>query len=118
MGYHFYRQQMEHFKVKTITEFLNNFKKPVKVSKQDLVDAIIDITNVDCGKMTVVQLQTLLSSLMVYEPKGILPFEFTGSKPSKLQWQKYMELYLGVDYNSFKNLTIDTMHQLKGFLQQ
>ena len=118
MGYHFYRQQMEHFKVKTQTEFLNNFNKPVKVCKSDLVSTIIDITNVDCSKMTVVQLQTLLSSLMVYEPKGILPFDFTGSKPSKLQWQKYMELYLGVDYNSFKNLTIDTMHQLKGFLQQ
>lgn len=114
----FYRQQMEHFKVKTQTEFLANFNKPVKVSKQDLVDAIISICNVDCGKMTAVQLQTLLSSLMVYESKGILPFDFTGSKPSKLQWQKYMELYLGVDYNSFKNLTIDTMRQLKGFLQQ
>lgn len=114
----FYRQQMEHFRVKTQTEFLANFNKPVKVSKQDLVDAIISICNVDCGKMTAVQLQTLLSSLMVYEPKGVLPFEFTGSKPSKLHWQKYMELYLGVDYNYFKNLTIETMRLLKGFLQQ
>ena len=112
----FYRQQMEHFKVKTVTEFLSNFKKPVKANKSDLVAAIFDITSIDCVKMTIPQLEILVSSLMVYESKGVLPFDFAKSKPSKLDWQKYIALYLGVDYNIFKNLTIDKMQQLKLFL--
>ena len=119
MSERFYLQQMEHFKVKTRFEFLTSKTKVTKSNcKSDLVDAIKDVCGIDCSKMTIPQLQVLLSSLMIYESKGVLPFDFTGSKPSKLHWQKYLEQYLGIDYNNFKNLTIETMRSLKGFLQQ
>ena len=119
MSERFYLQQMEHFKVKTRFEFLTSKPKATKSNcKSDLVEAIKDICNVDCSKMTIPQLQVLISSLMVYESKGVLPFDFAGSKPSKLYWQKYLESYLGIDYNNFKNLTIETMRLLKEFLQQ
>ena len=116
MSERFYLQQMEHFKVKTRFEFLTSKPKATRSNnKSDLVAAVKDVCGVDCSKMTIPQLQLLLSSLMVYESKGILPFD---GKPTKLHWQKYLELYLGIDYNNFKNLTIETMRLLKGFLQQ
>lgn len=114
MGERFYRQQMEHFKVKTITEFLNNFKKPVKACKSDLVAAVQDITNVDCSAMTIADLQVLLSALMVYESIG--KRNVVKEKMSKLDWQKHISCYLGVDYNIFTKLTIIKMKELEKVL--
>ena len=115
MSERFYRQQMEHFKVKTITEFLNNFNKPVKANKQDQVAAVQDITNVDCSKMTIPHLQTLLSSLMVYESIG--KRNVVKEKMSKLDWQKHLGCYLGVDYDIFAKLTIIKLQELEKALQ-
>ena len=111
----FYRQQMEHFKVKTITEFLNNFKKPVKACKSDLVAAVQDITNVDCSAMTIADLQVLLSALMVYESIG--KHNPVKEKMTKLDWQKHLGCYLGVDYNIFAKLTIAKIQELEKALQ-
>ena len=110
----FYREQMSHFKVKTVHEFLSNFKKPVKVNKSDLVSAIQDICGVDCSNMTIQHLQILLNSLMVHEHSGKRPIT---SNFKKLDWQKHIGCYLGVDYIIFSKLTIIKMQELEKFLQ-
>ena len=115
MSERFYRQQMAHFKVPTQFEFISNFKKPVKANKQDLVSAIIDITNVDCSKMTIPNLQILLSSLMVYNNTG--KHNPVKEKMTKLDWQKHLGCYLGVDYNIFAKLTIAKIQELEKALQ-
>lgn len=115
MGDRFYKQQMAHFKVPTQFEFISNFKKPVKATKQDLVSAIIDITNVDCSNMTIPNLQILLSSLMVYESIG--KRNQVKEKMTKLDWQKHLGCYLGVDYNIFAKLTIAKIQKLEKVLQ-
>ena len=115
MGYRFYKQQMAHFKVPTQFEFISNFKKPVKANKQDLVSAISDITNVDCSKMTIPELQVLLSSLMVYNNTG--ERNPVKEKMTKLDWQKHLGCYLGVDYNIFAKLTIAKIKELEIVLQ-
>lgn len=111
MSDRFYKQQMAHFKVPTQFEFISNFKKPVKANKQDLVSAISDITNVDCSKMTIPELQVLLSSLMVYNNTG--KHNPVKEKMTKLDWQKHISCYLGVDYNIFTKLTIIKMKELE-----
>ena len=115
MSDRFYKQQMAHFKVPTQFEFISNFKKPVKANKQDLVSAISDITNVDCSKMTIPELQVLLSSLMVYNNTG--KHNPVKEKMTKLDWQKHLGCYLGVDYMIFSKLTIIKMQELEKFLQ-
>lgn len=115
MSERFYREQMSFFKVKTVHEFLSNFKKPVKANKQDLVSAISDITNVDCSKMTIPELQVLLSSLMVYNNTG--KHNPVKEKMTKLDWQKHLGCYLGVDYNIFAKLTIAKIQELEIVLQ-
>lgn len=115
MSDRFYKQQMAHFKVPTQFEFISNFKKPVKANKQDLVSAISDITNVDCSKMTIPELQVLLSSLMVYNNTG--KHNPVKEKMTKLDWQKHLGWYLGVDYNIFSKLTIIKMQELEKFLK-
>ena len=115
MSDRFYKQQMAHFKVPTQFEFISNFKKPVKANKQDLVSAISDITNVDCSKMTIPELQVLLSSLMVYNNTG--KHNPVKEKMTKLDWQKHLGCYLGVDYNIFSKLTIIKMQELEKFLK-
>ena len=111
MGERFYRQQMAHFKVPTQFEFITNAKKPVKVCKSDLVSAIIDITNVDCSAMTIPHLQILLSSLMVYNSIG--KRNPVKEKMTKLDWQKHLGCYLGVDYDIFAKLTIAKIHEME-----
>ena len=115
MSDRFYKQQMAHFKVPTQFEFISNFKKPVKANKQDLVSAISDITNVDCSKMTIPELQVLLSSLMVYNNTG--KHNPVKEKMTKLDWQKHLGCYLGVDYMIFSKLTIIKMQELEKFLK-
>lgn len=115
MSDRFYKQQMAHFKVPTQFEFISNFKKPVKANKQDLVSAISDITNVDCSKMTISELQVLLSSLMVYNNTG--KHNPVKEKMTKLDWQKHLGCYLGVDYNIFAKLTIAKIQELEKFLK-
>lgn len=115
MGDRFYKQQMAHFKVPTQFEFISNFKKPVKANKQDLISAISDITNVDCSKMTIPELQILLSSLMVYSNTG--KRNLVKEKMTKLDWQKHLGGYLGVDYNIFAKLTIAKIQELEIVLQ-
>lgn len=115
MSDRFYKQQMAHFKVPTQFEFISNFKKPVKANKQDLVSAIYDITNVDCSKMTIPELQVLLSSLMVYNNTG--KHNPVKEKMTKLDRQKHLGCYLGVDYNIFSKLTIIKMQELEKFLK-
>ncbi len=115
MSDRFYKQQMAHFKVPTQFEFISNFKKPVKANKQDLVSAISDITNVDCSKMTIPELQVLLSSLMVYNNTG--KHNPVKEKMTKLDWQKHLGCYLGVDYNIFSKLTIAKIQELEIVLQ-
>ena len=114
MSERFYREQMSHFKVKTVHEFLSNFKKPVKVNKSDLVSAIQDICGVDCSNMTIPHLQILLNSLMVYEHSTKI---ISKEKMNKLDWQKHIGCYLGVDYMIFSKLTIIKMQELEKFLQ-
>ena len=115
MSDRFYKQQMAHFKVPTQFEFISNFKKPVKANKQDLVSAISDITNVDCSKMTIPELQVLLSSLMVYNNTG--KHNPVKEKMTKLDWQKHLGCYLGVDYMIFSKLAIIKMQELEKFLK-
>ena len=115
MSDRFYKQQMAHFKVPTQFEFISNFKKPVKANKQDLVSAISDITNVDCSKMTIPELQVLLSSLMVYNNTG--KHNPVKEKMTKLDWHKHLGCYLGVDYMIFSKLTIIKMQELEKFLK-
>ena len=114
MGDRFYKQQMAHFKVPTQFEFISNFKKPVKVNKSDLVSAIQDICGVDCSNMTIPHLQILLHSLMVYEHSTKI---ISKEKMNKLEWQKHIGCYLGVDYMIFSKLTIIKMKELEKFLQ-
>ena len=114
MSDRFYKQQMAHFKVPTQFEFISNFKKPVKANKQDLVSAISDITNVDCSAMTIPHLQILLSSLVLHEHNGQ---RIRKEKMSKLEWQKHIGCYLGVDHVIFAKLTIIKMQELEKFLK-
>ena len=114
MSERFYREQMSHFKVKTVHEFLSNFKKPVKVNKSDLVSAIQDICGVDCSNMTIPHLQILLRSLTVHEHTGK---RIRKEKMNKLEWQKHIGCYLGVDYAIFAKLTIIKMQELEKALQ-
>ena len=114
MSERFYREQMSFFKVKTVHEFLSNFNKPVKANKTDLVAAIQDICAVDCSAMTIPHLQILLSSLVVHEQNGQ---RIRKEKMSKLEWQKHIGCYLGVDYVIFAKLTIIKMQELEKFLK-
>ena len=116
MSERFYLQQMEHFKVKTRFEFLTSKTKVTKSNcKSDLVDAIKDVCGIDCSKMTIPQLQVLLSSLMVYNNTG--KHNPVKEKMTKLDRQKHLGCYLGVDYNIFSKLTIIKMQELEKFLK-